>query len=73
MVQNKLHYAAHGNAVAEVIYKQADASQPFMVLKRFFGGFPALKDIEIAENYLNDEELKILNNIVSVYFGFAKI
>ena len=73
MAQNKLHYAAHGNAVAEVIYERADASQPFMVLKRFFGGFPALKDIEIAGNYLNDEELKILNNFVSVYFDFAEV
>ena len=73
MVQNKLHYAAHGHTAAEVIYKRADASQPFMGLKSFSGDFPALKDISIAKNYLNDEELKILNNIVSGYFDFAEI
>lgn len=73
MVQNKLHYAAHGHTAAEVIYERADASQPFMGLKRFSGDFPALKDIGIAKNYLNDEELKILNNIVSGYFDFAEI
>lgn len=73
MVQNKLHYAAHGHTAAEVIYERADASQPFMGLKNFSGDFPTLKDIGIAKNYLNDEELKILNNIVSGYFDFAEI
>lgn len=73
MVQNKLHYAAHGHTAAEVIYERADASQPFMGLKNFSGDFPVLKDISIAKNYLNDEELKILNNIVSGYFDFAEI
>lgn len=73
MVQNKLHYAAHGYTAADVIYERADASQPFMGLKSFSGDFPALKDIGIAKNYLNDEELKILNNIVSGYFDFAEI
>ena len=73
MVQNKLHYAAHGHTAAEVIYERADASQPFMGLKSFSGDFPVLKDISIAKNYLSDEELKILNNIVSGYFDFAEI
>ncbi len=73
MVQNKLHYAAHGHTAAEVIYERADASQPFMGLKSFSGDFPVLKDISIAKNYLDDEELKILNNIVSGYFDFAEI
>ncbi len=73
MVQNKLHYAAHGHTAAEIIYKRADASQPFMGLKSFSGDFPVLKDIGVAKNYLNDEELKILNNIVSGYFDFAEI
>ena len=45
MVQNKLHYAAHGHTAAEVIYERADASQPFMGLKSFSGDFPVLKDI----------------------------
>ncbi len=59
MVQNKLHYAAHGHTAAEVIYERADASQPFMGLKSFSGDFPVLKDISVAKNYLNDKELKI--------------
>lgn len=73
MVQNKLHYAAHGHTAAEVIYERADAEQPFMGLKNFSGDIPTLKDIGIAKNYLNEEELKILNNIVSGYFDFAEI
>ena len=73
MVQNKLHYAAHGHTAAEVIYERANAEQPFMGLRNFSGDFPTLKDIGIAKNYLNEEELKILNNIVSGYFDFAEI
>ena len=73
MVQNKLHYAAHGHTAAEVIYERARAEQPFMGLRNFSGDFPTLKDIGIAKNYLNEEELKILNNIVSGYFDFAEI
>lgn len=73
MVQNKLHYAAHGHTAAEVIYERADASKPFMGLKSFSGDFPTLKDAGIAKNYLNEEELKILNNIVSGYFDFAEV
>ncbi len=73
MVQNKLHYAAHGHTAAEVIYERADAGQPFMGLKSFSGDFPVLKDISIAKNYLDDDELKILNNIVSGYFDFAEV
>ena len=73
MVQNKLHYAAHGHTAAEVIYERANAEKPFMGLKSFSGDFPTLKDIGIAKNYLSEEELKILNNIVSGYFDFAEI
>ena len=73
MVQNKLHYAAHGHTAAEIIYERADASKPFMGLTTFSGDFPTLKDISIAKNYLHEDELKILNNIVSGYFDFAEI
>ena len=73
MVQNKLHYAAHGHTAAEVIYERADAEKPFMGLKTFSGDFPTVKDISVAKNYLDEEELKILNNIVSGYFDFAEI
>ena len=73
IVQNKLHYAAHGHTAAEVIYERADAEQPFMGLKTFDGELPAIKDIKIAKNYLDKNELKILNNLVSGYFDFAEI
>lgn len=73
MVQNKLHYAAHGHTAAEVIYERADADKPFMGLTTFSGEMPALKDISIAKNYLNENELKILNNLVSGYFDIAEI
>lgn len=73
MVQNKLHYAAHGHTAAEVIYERADADKPFMGLTAFSGDFPTAKDIGIAKNYLNEKELQILNGIVSGYFDFAEI
>ena len=73
IVQNKLHYAVHGNTAAEVIYNRADADKPFMGLTTFEGELPRIKDIGIAKNYLNENELKILNNMVSGYFDFAEI
>ena len=73
IVQNKLHYAAHGHTAAEVIYERANANKPFMGLMSFDGELPALKDIGIAKNYLNENELKILNNLVSGYFDLAEI
>ena len=73
IVQNKLHYAAHGHTAAEVIYERADADQPFMGLTTFEGESPAIKDIKIAKNYLKENELKMLNNLVSGYFDFAEI
>jgi hypothetical protein len=72
MVQNKLHYAAHGHTAAEVIYDRADSSKPFMGLTSFSGDFPQKKDVVIARNYLDEKELKVLNNIVSGYFDFAE-
>lgn len=73
IVQNKLHYAAHGHTTAEVIYQRADAEKPFMGLTSFSGELPALKDIGIAKNYLEENELKVLNNLVSGYFDLAEI
>ncbi|WPJ90371.1 virulence RhuM family protein [Facklamia hominis] len=73
MVQNKLHFAAHGHTAAEVIYQRADASQAFMGLTTFSGAMPTLKDIQMAKNYLKEDELKILNNLVSGYFDFAEV
>lgn len=73
IVQNKLHYAAHGHTAAEVIYQRANSDKPFMGLTVFPGEQPSSKDITVAKNYLNAEELKILNNLVSGYFDFAEI
>jgi len=73
IVQNKLHFATHGHTAAEVIYERADAEKPFMGLTSFSGDVPAMKDIGIAKNYLNENELRILNNLVSGYFDLAEI
>ena len=73
IVQNKLHFAAHGNTAAEVIYKRANADSPMMGLTSFKGDHPTLRDAQIAKNYLSENELKILNNLVSGYFDFAEI
>ena len=73
IVQNKLHYAAHGHTAAEVIWERADAGKPFMGLKTFSGELPAKKDIGIAKNYLDEQELRVLNNLVSGYFDLAEI
>lgn len=73
MVQNKLHYAAHGNTAAEVIYNRADAEKKFIGLTSFSGDFPTKKDVAIAKNYLDENELKVLNNLVSAYFDLAEI
>ena len=73
IVQNKLHYAAHGHTAAEVIYERADAEKPFMGLMSFKGELPCLNDVKIAKNYLDEKEIKVLNNIVSGYFDFAEI
>lgn len=72
IVQNKLHFAAHGHTAAEVIYQRADAEQPFMGLTNFPGEIPALRDVGIAKNYLSEIELKRLNNLVSGYFDLAE-
>ncbi len=73
IVQNKLHCAAHGHTAAEVIFSRANAASPLMGLTSFKGDHPTLRDARIAKNYLNEEELKILNNLVSGYFDFAEI
>ena len=73
MVQNKLHYAAHGHTAAEVIYERADANAAFMGLTTFTGEMPTAQDITVAKNYLTESELKILNNLVSGYFDFAEV
>ncbi len=73
IVQNKLHYATHGHTAAEVIYERADAEKPFMGLTSFKGDFPVLSDTKVAKNYLSEDELRVLNNLVSGYFDLAEI
>lgn len=73
IVQNKLHFAAHGHTASEVICERADSNKPFMGLTTFRGDLPVMSDVIIAKNYLTEEELKILNNLVSGYFDFAEI
>ncbi len=73
IVQNKLHFAAHGHTAPEVIYERANADKPYMGLTTFKGDIPVLSDVVIAKNYLSENELKVLNNLVSGYFDFAEI
>lgn len=71
-VQNKIHFAIHGQTAAEVIYNRADAEKEFMGLKTFEGNKPHLKDAVIAKNYLDEKELRALGQIVSGYLDFAE-
>jgi len=72
-VQNKMHWAAHGNTAAEVIYKRIDANKPNLGLTHFKGNKPTKQEIEIAKNYLNEEELNILNRMVTAYLELAEL
>ena len=71
-VQNKIHYAVHGETAAEVIFHRADAEKEFMGLKTFRGDRPHLADTEIAKNYLDEKELRAMGQIVSGYLDFAE-
>jgi len=71
-VQNKIHYAVHGQTAAEVIYTRADAEKEFMGLMTFPGSRPYLKDVVVAKNYLDEKELRSLGQIVSGYLDFAE-
>jgi hypothetical protein len=71
-VQNKIHYAVHGQTAAEVIFSRADAEKQFMGLMTFSGNQPQLKDVIIAKNYLDEKELRALGQIVSGYLDFAE-
>ena len=73
IVQNKIHYAAHGHTAAEVIYKRADAEQLNMGLTVFAGEQLVKSDVGIAKNYLTKEELQILNRLVSAFFDLAEL
>jgi len=72
-VQNKMHWAAHGQTAAEVIYRRADAAKPHMGMTVWSGETPRKADAEVAKNYLNEKELDLLNRIVSMYLDFAEL
>ena len=71
-VQNKIHFAIHGQTAAEVIFCRAAAEKEFMGLLTFSGTQPHLKDVVVAKNYLNEKELRALGQIVSGYLDFAE-
>jgi len=73
VVQNKMHWAAHGHTAAEIIATRADALKPNMGLTSWIGCKPRQSDAEIAKNYLSHEELNTLNRIVTIYLDFAEL
>jgi hypothetical protein len=73
IVQNKLHFAAHGHTASEVIYLRVDNDKPFAGLMNFKGARPTQAEAMIAKNYLDLKELKVLNNLVSAYFDIAEV
>ena len=68
-----MHWAAHGNTAAEVIYKRIDAAKPNLGLTNFKGKKPTKQETEVAKNYLSEVELNILNRIVTAYLEFAEL
>jgi hypothetical protein len=73
VVQNKMHYAAHGHTAAEIVHGRADAGQPFMGLTTFEGSRPTKAEIVVAKNYLTQAELEMLNRLVSLFFDQAEL
>lgn len=73
IVQNKIHFAAHGHTASEVIYLRVDSDKPFAGLTNFKGAQPTQAEAMIAKNYLGLKELKVLNNLVSAYFDIAEV
>lgn len=73
VVQNKMHWAAHGHTAAEVVAARADASKPHMGLTSWTGAKPSRTDAEVAKNYLDKKELDTLNRIVNFYLEFAEL
>src|SRR3989339_961579 len=72
-VQNKMHWAVHGNTAAEIVYQRADSTKPNMGLTNFKGSKPTKQEAEIAKNYLNVDELTLLNRMVTAYIEMAEI
>ena len=73
VIQNKMHWAVHGHTASELIYERADSSKPFMGLTNFKGVRPTKSEVDVAKNYLTEQELSILNRLVSAYLDLAEI
>lgn len=73
VVQNKMHFAAHGHTAAEIIYLRADSTKDNMGLTVFKGNHPKKDEVTVAKNYLDEKELNILNRITSAYLEFAEL
>lgn len=73
IVQNKLHYAAHGNTASEVIFLRVDSDKPFAGLTNFKGNEPTQAEAMVAKNFLEEKELRVLNNLVAAYFDLAEL
>ena len=72
-IQNKMHWAAHGHTAAEIIYHRIDATKPNLGLTTFKGKKPTQQETEIAKNYLNEDELNLLNRMVTAYLELAEL
>ena len=72
-VQNKMHWAAHGHTAAEIIYQRIDSGKPGLGLRNYKGKKPTKQETEVAKNYLAEDELSILNRIVSAYLELAEL
>ena len=72
-IQNKMHWAVHGNTASEIIYKRVNANAKQLGLTNYKGEKPTKKETEIAKNYLNNEELDVLNRIVTAYLEIAEL
>ena len=72
-IQNKMHWAAHGQTAAEVIYSRIDAALPFLGLNTFKGEQPTKQEVGVAKNYLNEEELNVLNRMITAYLEVAEL
>lgn len=71
-VQNKMHYAIHHNTASELVYNRVDANKEFLGLTTFKGELPSLSEVKVAKNYLDEKELRGLNQLVSGYLDFAE-
>lgn len=72
-VQNKMHFAAHGNTAAELVYNRISSEKPFLGLSTFKGNKPTKEEVKTAKNYLTEEEINILNRVVTAYLEVAEL